>query len=143
MHADFGALPVVEIAEDIDVRSAGQPLAQPPSVERIVPLPAEITISVGVVRDRTGGPFDLGKTVGIAFVTTVHFILDGMQPLVAFDDRKSACLFHKYKVLRFSERRLRIRPSSLDITNITFFFEYRPEQRFFAVSDAFSARIIC
>ena len=87
MHSDFGALPVVEVAEDVDVLRPGEPFAEPPSVERVVPLPAEIAVPVGVVDDRSGGVFD-GLHFGfVTGVSAVHLLLDGPEPLVAFDDR--------------------------------------------------------
>ena len=86
VHADFGALPVVEIAEDVDVVRSRQPFAQPPAVERLVALPAEIAVAVGVVDDRprrTGDPLHLPL---VLCVTAVDMFFDGLQPCVALDD---------------------------------------------------------
>ena len=89
VHPDFGALPVVEVSEDVDVLRPGEPFAQPPSVERLVPLPTEIAVSVGVVDDRPGRALDSLHFSRVAFVSAVHLLLDGSEPLVPFDDRES------------------------------------------------------
>ena len=49
VQTQFGALPAVEVAEQVDVAGAGQPFAEPPPFERGVVLPAEIPVAVGVV----------------------------------------------------------------------------------------------
>ena len=93
LHADFGPLPVVEIAEDVDVVRSGQPFAQPPAVERLVALPAEIAVAVGVIDERPRRLHDCVHFVHIPLVTVVELLLCGEQPLVAFDDRKPAGRF--------------------------------------------------
>ena len=93
LHADFGPLPVVEIAEDVDVVRSGQPFAQPPAVEHLVALPAEIAVAVGVIDERPRRLHDCVHFVHIPLVTVVQLPLCGEQPLVAFDDRKPAGRF--------------------------------------------------
>ena len=93
LHTYLGTLPVVEIAEDVDVVRARQPFAQPPSVEQLVPLPAEITVAVGVVDDRACRLLDRVYFVRIPFVAAVELLLGGEQPLVAFYDREPAGRF--------------------------------------------------
>ena len=96
VHADFGPLPVVEVAEDVDVVRPRQPLAQPPAVQRLVPLPAEIAVAVGVIYERSRRAFDGGHFPFVPLMAQVHLRLDGVQPFVAFDDRKSSgCFFHR------------------------------------------------
>ena len=68
LHTYLGTLPVVEIAEDVDVVRPRQPLAQPPAVQHVVPLPAEIAVAVGVVDDRACRLLDRVYFVRIPFV---------------------------------------------------------------------------
>ena len=87
---------------------ARQPFAQPPSVEQLVPLPAEITVAVGVVDDRACRLLDRVYFVRIPFVAAVELLLGGEQPLVAFYDREPAgrffsiAVFLLYKYMNFS-----------------------------------------
>lgn len=106
LHTYLGTLPVVEIPEDVDVVRARQPFAQPPSVEQLVPLPAEITVAVGVVDDRACRLLDRVYFVRIPFVAAVELLLGGEQPLVAFYDREprvvfSIAVFLLYKYMNF------------------------------------------
>ena len=78
VHADFGALPVVEVAEDVDVVRPRQPLAQPPAVQHVVPLPAEIAVAVGVVDERSRRASDVGHFPLVTLVAQVHLRLDGL-----------------------------------------------------------------
>ncbi len=97
VHADFGALPIVEIAEDIDIVRPGQPLAQPPPVEQPVPLPTEVTVAVGVVGERTCRAADVVDLLPITLPAAVHLFFDGVQPCVALDDGQAGCVFFHRK----------------------------------------------
>ena len=78
LHTYLGTLPVVEIPEDVDVVRARQPFAQPPSVEQLVPLPAEIAVAVGVVDERSRRASDVGHFPLVTLVAQVHLRLDGL-----------------------------------------------------------------
>ena len=95
VHADLGALPVVEVAEDIDVVRPGEPFAEPPAVERLVPLPAEVAVTVGVIDERSGAVLDGLEFVEVAPVTAGDGVGHRTQPFVPFDDREYfGCFFH-------------------------------------------------
>ena len=78
LHTYLGTLPVVEIPEDVDVVRARQPFAQPPSVEQLVPLPAEIAVAVGVVDERSRRASDVCHFPLVTLVAQVHLRLDGL-----------------------------------------------------------------
>jgi len=95
----LGALPVVEVAEEVDVVGAGQPFAEPPPVEVVVPLPAEIAVSVGIVDDVAGRSLNILHVVQVALTAAEKLPFDGGEPLVPFDHRKmSRRLFHSVSV---------------------------------------------
>ena len=96
VHADFGALPIVEIAEDVDIVCPGQPFAQPPTVQCVVPLPSEIAVAVRIVDQRSRRLPDCCHFLLVTTVAAVYQPFDREQPLVAFYDRKpSGRFFHR------------------------------------------------
>ena len=98
VEPQFGALPVVEIAEEIDVVGAGQPFAEPPAFERCVVLPAEIPVAVGVVDERSGCAAYLAEPLFIGLVTGEKLLFDRTEPLVTFDHFQTVCIFHRSDV---------------------------------------------
>jgi len=55
-----------------------QPLAQPPAVQHVVPLPAEIAVAVGVVDERSRRASDVCHFPLVTLVAQVHLRLDGL-----------------------------------------------------------------
>ena len=93
LQPQFGALPVVEVAEQIDILRGGQPLAEPPPRKRVVVLPPVVAVAVGVVDNRTGRAANLVHAVEIEAVAVVEFTLDGSQPFVVLDDGQVLAYF--------------------------------------------------
>ena len=82
------ALPTVEVAQQINVLRPGKPFAEPPAFERLVPLPSEIAIAVGVIDDRSGRFFYFPKCPQVALVPGGQLFLDRKQPAVPLDHRE-------------------------------------------------------
>ena len=87
------ALPAVEVAQQINVLRPGKPFAEPPAVERLVPLPAEVAVTVGVIDERSGAVLDGLEFVEVAPVTAGDGVGHRTQPFVPFDDREYFGLF--------------------------------------------------
>ena len=95
VQAQLRALPRVEVAKDKYIVRLGQPLTEPPAVQRIIPLPAKITIAIGIVDNRSRLLLDSLHTAHISVMTVGHLLGDGVQPLVTLDHRqKSFRVFH-------------------------------------------------
>ncbi len=100
VEPQLGALPAVEVAEQIDVLRGGQPLAEPPAAQILVPLPAVVAVAVGVVDQRPGRFPDAVELFGVEPVAVFDFALHGAQPFVLFDNGKmclhsvSLCIFY-------------------------------------------------
>ena len=92
VQPQLSALPSVEIPEQIDVLRPRQPLAEPPAAQRPVALPAEVTVAVGVVRDRAGAPADLAQGLQVKVVPVADLPGGGLQPLVGEDCK--GCLLY-------------------------------------------------
>ena len=82
------ALPAVEVAQQINVLRPGKPFAEPPAFERLVPLPSEIAIAVGVIDDRSGRLFDFPECLQVALVPGRQLPFDRKQPVVPLDQRE-------------------------------------------------------
>ena len=76
------ALPRVEVTKDEDILGLGQPLTEPPPLERIVPLPAVVAVAIGIINDRRCLSLDGVHTLKVALVTIPHLIGYGLQPLI-------------------------------------------------------------
>ena len=116
VHADLGALPVVEVAEDVDIVRPRQPLAEPPSVEFLVALPAEIAVAVGVVHDRPRSALDPRHLPLVLCVAAVHMFFDGLQPCVAlYDGQSSGRFFHRrcWISIKYDKNRTDSKPDHL------------------------------
>ena len=82
VQTQLGTLPRVKITKDKDVVCLGQPLSEPPSRERVIPLPTKVTITVGIIDNRSCLRFDGRHTFQISFMTLCYLIGDRMQPFV-------------------------------------------------------------
>ena len=89
VEAQTGALPAVEVAEQVYVLRSGQPLAEPPAVEVFVALPAVVAVAVGVVGERPCGAEDFGEPLFVEPVAQFELFFGGTEPFVARDEGQS------------------------------------------------------
>ena len=88
IQTQLGALPRIEVTKDKDILRLGQPLAEPPPLERIVPLPAVVAVAIGIINDCGGLLLDSLHTLQVALMTIPYLISHGLQPLIRSHNRQ-------------------------------------------------------
>ena len=94
-QAQFGTLPIIKVAKEIDIIGLGQPLTEPPPLQVVVILPAEVVVAVGIIDNRARRGLDLRQPILIELVAIVQFTLHGLQPFILQNDRE--LFFHNPK----------------------------------------------
>ena len=80
-QAKLSALPIIEIAKDIDIACRRQPLTEPPARHILVVLPTEVAIAICIIDNRAAA-LDLGKMDTIDIISLIHRLLNRLQPLI-------------------------------------------------------------
>jgi hypothetical protein len=96
LQAQLGALPIVEVAKEIDIVGCGEPLAKPPTPEGGIILPAKVVVAIGIARDRARRGLNLTEFILIELVTIDQLPFNGFEPGVLLNNRET--LFHLFAI---------------------------------------------